>query len=270
MRKHITSTSNPIVKELVKLSKRSRRDTDGRFIIEGYRPITRALEAGFKLEELFFSPEWFLGKNEMKVVEQAEKNGTPITKLSKAAFAKIAYRDSPEGLIGIGKQWQTTLNDLKLSENPYVIVLESIEKPGNLGTILRSADATGAEAVIVCDPVTDVFNPNVVRSSTGVLFKMQIATATSKDMLAFCKTHGIRTLAATPHTENLYTEVDLTSPIAIVMGSEQFGLSETLMEACDLKVKMPMLGMADSLNVSAATVVLAYEVVRQRTLNLNK
>lgn len=270
MRKHITSTSNPIIKDLVKLGKRSKRKEDNRFMIEGYRPITRALESGFQLQELYYSPEWFLGKNEMAIVETAEESGVRITALSKEAFAKIAYRDRPEGLIGVGKQWHTNLSDLKLSKNPFIIIVEAIEKPGNLGTILRSADATGAEAVIVCDPVTDIFNPNVVRSSTGVLFRMQVAIATTTEVLAFCKQRSIKTLAATPHAKNLYTEENLAGPIALVMGSEQFGLSEELMKACDMRVKLPMLGLADSLNVSAATVVLAYEVVRQRSADFKE
>lgn len=260
----ITSTSNPIIKSLIKLRKRSERDERGVFIIEGFRPIDRALKADFHLEELYYCPEWFLGENETTLIDDAKKSGARIAKLGKQAFARIAYRDRPEGLLAVGKQWHTKLSDLKLSKNPYVIIAEAIEKPGNLGTILRSADATGAEAVIVCDAVTDLFNPNVVRASTGVMFKVPTVIASSEDALAFCKNKGIKTLAATPHTDNQYTQVDLKQSVAIVVGSEQFGLSDKMMEACDLKVKLPMLGMADSLNVSAATVVLAYEVVRQR------
>lgn len=260
----ITSTSNPIVKSLVKLKKRSERDERGVFVVEGYRPVTRALEAGFKFEKLYFCPEWFLGVNEKKVLETAKKSGTRLTELGQAAFAKIAYRDRPEGLLGIGRQWHTKLEDLKFSKNPFIIVVEAIEKPGNLGTILRSADATGAQAVVVCDQVTDLFNPNVVRASTGVLFKVPTVITSTQEALAFCKQKGIKTLAATPHTDTLYTNADLTQPLAIVMGSEQFGLNDETIKACDIPVKLPMLGQADSLNVSAATVVLAYEVVRQR------
>ncbi|MDR0591401.1 MAG: RNA methyltransferase [Candidatus Nomurabacteria bacterium] len=264
MPKVIASPSNQIVKDLVRLSKRSERDTSDLFLIEGYRPITRAMESGFHLEDLYYSTEWFLGENEMSVVQAAESTGTRITQLGREAFAKVTYRDRPEGLLAVGKQWHTKLEDLELSDNPFVLIVESIEKPGNLGTILRSADATGAEAVIVTDPVTDVFNPNVVRASTGVLFKVPVVVTDSASALAFCKTHDIKTLAATPHTDTLYTSVDMTQPIAVVMGSEQFGLSDQMMHAADLQVKLPMLGLADSLNVSAATVVLAYEVVRQR------
>lgn len=264
MSSKITSTSNPLVKSLAKLHKRSERDERGQFLIEGFRPITRALSSGFRLEELYYCPEWFLGQNEPALIEKARQAGTRLTELGKQAFARIAYRDRPEGLLAVGQQWHTTLNDLKLSERPFIIIVEAIEKPGNLGTILRSADATAAEAVIVCDPVTDLFNPNVVRASTGVMFKVPTVVTSSKQALEFCQNGSIKTLAATPHTDQLYTQADLSQPVAIVVGSEQFGLSQKMMEACDLKVKLPMLGMADSLNVSAATVVLAYEVVRQR------
>ena len=262
----ITSTQNPRVKALVKLKKRSERDSQGVFLTEGYRPITRALAAGFHFDELYYCPEWFLGSNEQKVLDDAHRTETKLIKLGKEAFTKIAYRERPEGLIAIGKQWHPQLSDLKLSENPFLIVVEAIEKPGNLGTILRSADATGAEAVIVCDSVTDLFNPNVVRASTGVLFTTPTIITDSKSAIDFLKAKNIKTLAATPAATELYTDVDLQQPVAIVMGSEQFGLTDTWLQSADLPVRLPMAGIADSLNVSAATVAIAYEVVRQRSL----
>ncbi len=261
----ITSTQNPRIKALVKLKKRSERDDQGIFLTEGYRPITRALAAGFRFSELYYCPEWFLGSNEQKVLDDAQRTGAQLIQIGKEAFAKIAYRERPEGLLAIGKQWNTTLNDLKLSDNPFLIVVEAIEKPGNLGTILRSADATGAEAVIVCDAVTDVFNPNVVRASTGVLFSTPTVITDSESALKFLKEKGVKSLAATPAADTLYTDTDLTQPVAIVMGSEQFGLTDAWLNAADLPVKLPMAGVADSLNVSAATVAIAYEVVRQRS-----
>lgn len=261
----ITSTQNPKVKALTKLHKRSERDHLGIFMVEGYRPITRAMAAGFAFSELYYCPEWFLGSNEHKVLDEARARGTALTRLGKEAFVKVAYRERPEGLIGIGKQWNTKLQDLKLSKNPFLIVVEAIEKPGNLGTILRSADATGAEAVIVCDAVTDLFNPNVVRASTGVMFTTPTVITDSKSAIDFLRKNGIQSLAATPAATELYTDVDLTKPVAIVMGSEQFGLTDQWLNNCDLPVKLPMAGIADSLNVSAATVAIAYEVVRQRS-----
>ncbi|HEY5695857.1 MAG TPA: RNA methyltransferase [Candidatus Saccharimonadales bacterium] len=260
----ITSIHNPKVKALTKLKKRSERDGQGVFLVEGYRPITRALAAGFHFTQIYYCPEWFLGINEEKVLEDAKKTGAELIRLGKDAFTKAAYRERPEGLLGIGKQWRTSLDSLKLSNNPFLIVVEAIEKPGNLGTILRSADATGAEAVVVCDAVTDLFNPNVVRASTGVMFTTPTIVTDSKTAMTFLRDHGIKTLAATPAAEKLYTDVDMTGPIAIVMGSEQFGLTDLWLENCDIPVRLPMAGIADSLNVSAATVALAYEAVRQR------
>jgi RNA methyltransferase, TrmH family len=260
----ISSLANPEVKALYALRKRSERDERGVFLIEGYRAITRALEIGFKLETLYYAPEWYLGENEPAVVERGRKAGTRTVQLGRDALAKAAYRDRPEGLLAVGRQWHTTLEDLKLSNNPFLIVVEAIEKPGNLGTILRSADATSADAVIVCDPVTDLFNPNVVRASTGVLFKVPTVIASTPDTLKFLKHHHIQSVAAIVQATALYTNVDYTKPTAIVMGSEQFGLSETWQQAAGAPVRLPMQGLADSLNVSAATVVMAYEVLRQR------
>ncbi|HEY6736693.1 MAG TPA: RNA methyltransferase [Candidatus Saccharimonadia bacterium] len=262
----ITSTANPTVRALRELQKRSDRDERGLFLIEGYRAVTRALEVGYHLEELYFAPEWFLGENEPDVIEQAAATGTRIIRLGKDALAKIAYRDRPEGLIAVGKQWHTSLTELNLPANPFLIVIEAIEKPGNLGTILRSADATGADAVIICDGVTDLFNPNVVRASTGVMFKVPTVVTSTPDTINFLHKRHIQSVGAIVQAAHNYTDVDYRPATAIVMGSEQFGLSQTWQKACNRPVRLPMLGLADSLNVSAATVVLAYEVVRQRQL----
>lgn len=262
--KIITSTANQTVKDLYDLRKRSDRDECGLFLIEGYRAIIRALECGFKFEALYYSPELYLGSNERALVDKVAASDTQVVRLGPAALAKAAYRDRPEGLLAVGRQWHTKLSDLKLPANPFIIVVESIEKPGNLGTILRSADATGADAVIVCDPVTDLFNPNVVRSSTGVLFKIPTVITSTAETIEFLRHHNIQKVGAIVQARQNYTEADFTKPTAIVMGSEQFGLSDTWQAACDTPVKLPMLGLADSLNVAAATVVLAYEVIRQR------
>lgn len=261
----ITSTANPEVKALYALRKRSERDERGLFLIEGYRAVTRAMEIGFKLETLYFCPEWYLGENEPAVVEHARTLGVKIVQLGRDALAKAAYRDRPEGLLAVGRQWHTKLTELKLSHSPFLIVVEAIEKPGNLGTVLRSADATGADAVIVCDPVTDLFNPNVVRASTGVLFKVPVVITTTSETIKFLKEHNIQSAAAIVQATANYTKPDYTKPTAIVMGSEQFGLSKDWQQAATTPVRLPMLGLADSLNVSAATVVMAYEVLRQRS-----
>lgn len=262
----ITSKQNPKVKSLLHLRKRRDRDEAGLFIVEGYREVRRALDKKIALSELYYSPEWFLGDNEHAVIADAQAAGATVYEMSKDVYAKCSYRDRPDGLLATGRQWKTTLDDLKLSKDPFLIVVESIEKPGNLGTILRSADGAGADAVIVCDPVTDIFNPNVVRASTGVLFSVPVVVAESKTVHAWLGKKKIKIVSTTPDTDLVYTNADLTGPVAIVMGSEQYGLSDFwLGQKNDILVRIPMAGQADSLNVATATVLVAYEVVRQRT-----
>ena len=248
------------------LELRDRRDRDeaGLFLVEGYREVRRALEKNIRLLELYFCPDWFLGENEPALIEQARQAGAQLFELSKEAFAKCAYRDRPDGLLAVAPQWKHGLADLKLSAVPFLLVVESIEKPGNLGTILRSADAAGVDGVIVCDAVTDVFNPNVVRSSTGVLFSVPIVVADSASVHAWLKQQGVRIVATTPDTPSLYTQVELRGPLAIVMGSEQYGLSDFWLKQSDLLVRIPMAGQADSLNVAMATIITLFEAVRQR------
>ena len=260
----ITSLQNPRIKQLVRLRERRERDEAGVFLIEGYREIRRALEKGVQPREFYFSPDWFLGENEPALIEQARAAGAHLFELSKDAFAKVAYRERPDGLLALAPQWKRGFDDLKLGPNPFLLVCESIEKPGNLGTILRSADAAGCDAVIVCDPVTDLFNPTVVRASTGVLFSVPVVVSDSATVHAWLKAKGIRTAATTPHTTNLYTQTDLRGPLAIIMGSEQYGLSEFWMKGADLLVRIPMAGQADSLNVAMATIITLFEAVRQR------
>lgn len=261
----ITSLKNPRVKQLVKLRDRRPRDEAGVFLVEGYRQIRRALEKTVALREVYFSREWFLGENEDTLLAEAEAAGATLFELSKDAFAKVAYRERPDGLLAVAPQWHLRFEDLKLGVAPFLLVVEAIEKPGNLGTILRSADAAGCDAVIVCDPVTDIFNPNVVRASTGVLFSVPLVVAESREVHTWLKDNGIRTAATTPHTDNLYTKTDLTGPLAVVMGSEQYGLSKFWMENSDVLVRIPMAGQADSLNVAMATIITLFEAVRQRT-----
>ena len=190
--------------------------------------------------------------------------GAEVYTCSKTCFSKIAYKERPDGLLMVGPHVSIKLADLKLPENALVIVTEAIEKPGNLGTILRSADAAKVAAVIVCDRTTDIHNPNVVRASTGTMFTVPIVEATSDEALAFLKERGFKILAATPHAEKLHFEVDLTGNVAIALGAEQYGLTAKWMDGAELRVRIPMLGLADSLNVSAAATILVYEAVRQR------
>ena len=248
----------------MKLRDRRPRDEAGTFLVEGYREIRRALEKGIKFQELYYSPEWFLGENEPALIAQAEASGAALFELSKDAFAKAAYRERPDGLLGVAPQWRRTLESLELPANPFLLVIEAIEKPGNLGTILRSADAAGCDAVIVCDPVTDLFNPNVVRASTGVLFSVACVVEESQRVQGWLKDKGIRSIATTPAATALYSDSDLKGPLAIVMGSEQYGLSDFWLQHADLPVRIPMAGQADSLNVAMATLITLFEAVRQR------
>lgn len=274
----ITSLQNPRLKQLVKLRDRRPRDEAGEFLIEGYREVKRALAAGVRPRELYCGPDWFLGTNEPALIEEAQSAGAQVFELSKEAFAKVSYRDRPDGLLAVARQWHRTLKNLDVAglaeagpgsptpatKPPLLLVVEAIEKPGNLGTLLRGADAAGVDAVVVCDPITDIFNPNVVRSSTGVLFSMPVIVAESGEVRSWLRTRGIRAVATTPAAPALYTDTDLRGPLAIIMGSEQYGLSEFWLKESDLLVRIPMAGQADSLNVAMAAIIALFEAGRQR------
>ena len=261
----LTSLQNPKVKQIARWRDRHDRDASQKVLIEGYRALTRALAGNYPIEELFICPELFQGENEGKLIAQICRRGAALYQVGEAAFVKMAYRDRPEGLLGIGPQLHHGLKEMKPTERPaFYLVAEQIEKPGNLGTMMRSSDAAGVDGLIICDPKTDLYNPNVVRASTGNLFTLNIAEASSEETLKWLKGRGVKILAATPHTPNLYTDVDMTQPLAIVVGAEQFGLSELWMDSADIQVRLPMMGEADSLNVATATTLLLYEALRQR------
>jgi len=260
----ITSLKNPRLKRLVRLRERRQRDEEGAFLVEGYREVRRAVERKVALDELYYCPEWFLGENEPALLGEAEASGAKLFELSKDAFAKVAYRERPDGILAVAPQWRRTLADLALPGEPFILVVEAIEKPGNLGTILRSADAAGCDAVVVCDPVTDLFNPNVVRASTGVLFSVPCVVEGNEAVLAWLRQRGIRVVATTPAAAKAYTDSNLRGPLAVVMGSEQYGLSEFWLRNSDESVRIPMAGQADSLNVAMAALITLFEAVRQR------
>ncbi len=260
----LSSLQNPRIKDVVKLRQRSHRDEAGLMLVEGYREILRALENGHAPTQLFTCPALFLGENEPALIARCSAAGADLVECSAAVFEKIAYRDRPEGLLALVPQLRCSLAHLQMPPTPLILVAESIEKPGNLGTLLRSADAAGAHAVIVADPLTDIHNPNVIRASTGMVFAVPLAVAETAEVLAWLRAQKIRILAATPHTDRDYTDVDLTQGVAIVVGTEQLGLSDVWMKAADLQVRIPMLGKADSLNVAQAATLLLYEAVRQR------
>jgi len=260
----VISAQNPRVKRVKALRDRRDRDRDGLFLVEGYRELLRAAEARAPVEEVLFCRDWFQGANEDELLERLAAGGARLVEVAKPIFAGLAYRDRPEGLLGICRQVRRGLDSLALGPAPLLVVAESIEKPGNLGTILRSADAAGADAVVVADAWTDLFNPNVVRASIGTLFTVPSVQVGSAEALTFLRARGIRVLAATPAAWRLYTDVPMAGPVALVVGSEQYGLTPLWLEAADERVRIPMRGRADSLNVATAATLLLFEAVRQR------
>lgn len=264
----LTSLQNERIKHAVRLRERSEREDTGLFLIEGYRELLRAVDAKRKIETLFICPELFLGENEGALIDRILSSKATVYCCSEPVFRKLSYRDRPDGLLAIAPQLHLSLNDLtsKLGKNPFLVVAEAIEKPGNLGTILRSSDACGVNGLIVCDRCTDVHNPNVVRASVGTLFTVPVVEAEGKATLTYLKEKGIAIIAATPSAEVEFTKIDLTGPVAIAVGTEQLGLSKQWLSQATTCVRIPMLGVADSLNVAMATTLLLYEVLRQRSL----
>ncbi len=261
----LSSLKNPKVQEARKLWKRRERDKTQRFLIEGYRELSRARSAFISIKTLFICPSLFLGTNEFQLIEAIREAGASVFSCQESIFQKLSYRDRPDGLLAIAQQVHLSLKDLKEKDPALYVVAESIEKPGNLGTILRSSDATNVDGVIVCDRCTDIYNPNVVRSSIGTLFTLPVVEAEGQETLRWLNEKKIITIAAVPSAKQKYTQVDLTQPIAIIVGTEQYGLSEEWLQKADLQVSIPMLGVADSLNVAMATTVLLYEAIRQRS-----
>lgn len=253
----ITSLQNPRVKHIVRLrdDRRQRRE-DGLMLVEGYDEIQLALSAGHQPRTLFSAPE--LVSRQITGV-----NAESIT-VNRAVFEKMSYRENPDGWLGIFSIPQTSLEELKLSESPLLVVAESVEKPGNLGAILRTADAAHVDALLVCNPRVDVWNPNVVRASRGALFSVPVVECDNASALNWLKARKIRVLAATPSAEAIYSEINLREPVAIAVGTEDEGLTEFWMSGADVQVKIPMMGKVNSLNVSVSTALILYEAVRQR------
>ena len=262
----ITSPANPRIKALVRLRSRRERDRENKFLIEGFRELTRAMAGLVEITELYVCPDLYLGHNEPALVAGAEAAGAEVVEVSAEAFRKASYRDRPEGLIAVAVQFPTRLARLDLSGTPLVLVPEAIEKPGNLGTMLRTADAAGATAVVVADPTTDPFNPNVVRASLGTLFDVPLAVADTAGAIAALRSAGVRILAASPDAATPHHAVDMTGPTAIAVGSEQYGLSDAWLDAADERILIRMPGSVDSLNAAMAAGILLFEAVRQRDI----
>ena len=252
----INSLQNPRVKYIVRLRDDKRqRQNDGLMLVEGFDEIQLALSAGYKPQTVLSAPEL--------TSRQIDKINTETITVNRAVFEKISYRQNPDGWLAVFPIPRVSLDDLKLSQLPLIIAAESIEKPGNLGAILRTADAAHVDAILVCDPRVDVYSPNVVRASRGTIFTVPVIETNSAQAVVFLQRNGIRILAATPSAEDEYTRQDLRTPLAVAVGTEDEGLSDFWLSQADVRVKIPMMGKVNSLNVSVSTALIIYEVIRQ-------
>lgn len=257
----ISSTQNPKIKNIVKLQQKStERKSQNLIVIEGLREISLAVKAGFTIKSVFICSDIVLPEvvmNELKLDFQ-------YFDVSKDVYNKLAYRESTEGVIVLAEPKFYQLDNLKLRENPIIIILESVEKPGNLGAILRTADAAKVDAVIISDPLTDIYNPNIIRSSVGCVFTNQLVACSSDDAIQWLKRKGIKSHAAALTAKKYYHQMDLSGPVAFVMGTEADGLTDKWLKNTDEQVIIPMSGEIDSLNVSISTAILVFEAMRQR------
>ena len=256
MTEYITSSANPKFKRLIALlQKSSERRESALFTVEGVREIFHCIEAGYKPDCIFFCPD---------IVSEETLPQCRHFALSAGLYAKAAYREGTEGEIGVFQAIEHPLSSLHLKDNPLIAVLESVEKPGNLGAVLRTCDAAGADALVICDPRTDLYNPNLIRASIGAVFTVPTAVCTTAQAITFLKSKGIRILTAQLQDSSLYYDCPMTKGTAIVMGTEATGLSDKWRQAADAHIRIPMLGKLDSLNVSVSAAILLYEAVRQR------
>lgn len=263
----ISSLQNTKVKQLVALQqKSSERRKQGVFVVEGIRELQHCLNAGYTINSIFFCPEL----TDTGALSSLLSESIASYEVSPEVYEKIAYRGSTEGVIAIVQSKQLALKDLHLSKQPLLIVLESVEKPGNLGAILRSADAAGADAVIICDPLTDLYNPNLIRSSIGAIFSVPCIACSSDDCINFLKQNNINILTAQLQDSKLYYDTDMTCGTAIIMGTESTGLTDVWRKAADAHIRIPMLGQLDSLNVSVSAAILLFEAVRQRNIETSQ
>lgn len=258
----ITSIQNPRIKHISQLSKNNYRREKGVFAMEGARELGLAVDAGYMPEGIFVCPEIYAKSEYPDLLKKLPEK--LITEITPEIFSKLAYREGSDGIIAIMKPQNHDLSTLKFKDNPFIIVLESVEKPGNLGAVLRTADAARADAVIVCDPNTDLYNPNVIRSSVGCIFTVSVGIASSVEALEWLKSKNITTYAAELNASEWYHTSDLTKPSAIVMGTEADGLTKFWLDNADKRIKIPMRGKIDSLNLSVSTAILTFEAMRQR------
>lgn len=255
----ITSLQNPRIKNLILLQEKSReRRKQNLVVVEGFREVSIALTAGFVLKEVYYCRE--IADLNLSSLPA----NTRITEISRPVFEKLAYREGSDGFIGLFEPKDQKLSDLRLRKDPLIVILESVEKPGNLGAILRTADAVNADAVIICDPLTDIYNPNVIRSSIGCVFSRQVVACSTAEAQEWLREKKIVSYAAELKASSQYDTHDYRKATAFVMGTEADGLTNAWIDFCDHRIIIPMLGSIDSLNVSVSTAVLLFEAMRQR------
>jgi TrmH family RNA methyltransferase len=260
----LTSLANPRVKAATALRDRRERDRTGLTVIDGARELRRALDAGVEVVEAFVCEPLLAGPDARAAFDRLRAGSASVQSTSEAVFAKLAFGERSEGLVAIVRVPSTALVDLRLPDVPLIVVVEGVEKPGNLGAILRSADGAGVDAVVAASPRTDLFNPNAIRASAGTMFTVPLGAAPTADVMAWIRELGIRIVAARVDAAQLYSELDLTGPLALVVGAEAEGLTAAWTGDDVETVRLPMLGVADSLNVSISAAILLYEARRQR------
>jgi len=260
----ITSTNNAKIKYLIQLQKKSSiRKEFKEFVIEGKREIEAALKNNYKLINIFFESDLFSEKELFDLVQKYRPE-VNLIKISKNVYKKIAYRNSTEGVVAVAKMKEHRFSDVQLKENPYLLVAESIEKPGNVGAILRSVDGAGADALVMLNPVADIYNPNVIRASLGMVFSVPVVLGNLDEFQSFLQEKQIRLYTADLQNANVYFKEDFTVPVALAVGAEDKGLSQEVRNLAYKSVYIPMKGLADSLNVSVSAAILLYETLRQR------
>lgn len=262
---HLTSTTNPRLKSLVKFGRRRARDEAGVAVVEGYEELALAIESGILAQAIYYCTDLMQHPDQQqRLIDAARAAGSQTISLSRSVFEKVAYREGPDGFLAVLPAVGGDLSSLRLPPAPLLLVAEGIEKPGNLGAMLRTADAAGVDAVIAVDPTTDWSNPNVIRGSKGTVFTVPVAATTLDELVPWLGARGIRLVATTPDTTTPHTDADLTGPVAIAVGTEKHGLTDAALAAADVAVRIPMAGRVNSLNVGVAAAVVVYEAVRQR------
>lgn len=262
----ITSLKNDGVRQVMGLRDRKARESGRLTVIDGIKEIQAALEAGVKFRTLYICPELIERKSASWFLARFTKANVEILETSRPVFEKIAFGERLEGMVAVAVQPRLRFADLKLRQNAFLVLVEGVEKPGNLGAILRTCDAAGVDAMIVCDGRTDVYNPNVIRASLGAVFTVPVVTSPNQEALDFCRANKIQIIGTFPDADHMYAGKDYRHSIAFVLGSEQEGLSAFWTRNADVKVSIPMTGRVNSLNVSATAAVILYEAVRQRSI----